>query len=187
MKKPVMEQIKNRKANSRLECNKDFVGSRFEYNFQINQKFFSSFYNAKTLCLGFLLVLLFSCSKERKVTKHFEGVWIATEIVKNGEPTDMTKLRMELDFFSNTTVKYTAYAEFRKEEELPTGVEEVQHDVEIVASEDAKFLTFRHKFGLPNEFIEEFEIIKLKRKKMVLKLLNEENYFTFEKLKEYND
>lgn len=181
-----MEQIKNRKANSRLECNKDFVGSRFEYNFQINQQFFSSFYNAKTLFLGFLLVVLFSCSKERKVTKHFEGVWIATEILENGVSKDMSKNKIELDFFSNTSTKYTAFAELEREDEFPSGIQFAEYDVALVASEDAKRITFIHQYGTLNEFYEEYEILKLNRRKLLLKRIGSDIYFTYEKLKDYD-
>lgn len=139
------------------------------------------------LSFALLLLLVYSCSKKRKVVKHFDGVWIATEIVENGVPRDMSKIKIELDFFSNSTTPYTALAELEREEEFPFGVQTAEYDVALVASEDAKNITFRHQYGTLNEFYETYEIIKLNRKKMILKLVDSENYFTYEKLKEYND
>jgi hypothetical protein len=133
------------------------------------------------------LFILSACSKERKVTKHFEGVWIATEILENGDPKDMSKIKIELDFFSNTSTKYTAFAELEREEEFSFGTQFAEYDVALIASENAKNITFIHQYGTLNEFYEEYEIVKLNRKKLVIKRIGSEIYFTYEKLKDYND
>lgn len=131
-----------------------------------------------------VFTLLNSCGKDRRYTKHLDGVWRLTKMVKNGEEVNVSKLKIELE----TTLSYPNIGEtfanyYEKETLADNTVNEENYDVQITISNKGKTMTFDYEYGTLSEFIEVYDIIDFSRNKFEIKFVGEENYYTFEKLK----
>jgi hypothetical protein len=131
------------------------------------------------LIFTLFFLILSSCDKNYRAVRKISGNWKLTSAVRDGVAEDMNILKVKL--VSTYEVGDSWFGYYKEDNVTESGDPYYNsHDLQIEFSNKGKTATFNFRYGSISGWAEVYDVIKIKKDRMELKKVGEEDYYTFE-------